>query len=227
MLLGSDGLERLKASRILVFGLGGVGGYVVEALARSGVGALDLVDHDRISLTNLNRQILATDSSVGSLKTSVARRRIQEINPACSVTELPVFYLPDTGDCIDFRLYDYVIDAVDTLTAKLLIVEQARTAGVPVISAMGTGNRLDPTQLRVGDLYETSGCPLARAMRRECRKRGIPELRVVWSLEEPIRPLNCGEETERRALPGSAIFVPAAAGLLMASEAVRDIVKKR
>ncbi len=146
MLLGSDGLERLKASRILVFGLGGVGGYAVEALARSGVGALDLVDHDRISLTNLNRQILATDSSVGSLKTSIARRRIQEINPACSVTELPVFYLPDTGDCIDFRLYDYVVDAVDTLTAKLLIVEKARSAGVPVISAMGTGNRLDPTQ---------------------------------------------------------------------------------
>lgn len=237
MLLGSEGLRRLAACRAAVFGLGGVGGYAAEALARSGVGALDLIDHDRISVTNLNRQILALHSTVGQYKTDAAKARIQDIAPDCKVRTYAMFILPDTADQFDFSQYDCVIDAIDTVTGKLTIIEKAKDAGVPVISVMGTGNKLDPTKLKIADLYETSACPLARVMRRECRKRGITGLKVVYSEEEPIRPQRKAEaEAEdtgnpdeapanrRKDVPGSLAFVPAAAGMAAASAAVRELL---
>ena len=225
MLLGEEAMARLASARVAVFGLGGVGGYAAEALARSGIGALDLVDHDRVSETNLNRQILALESTIGMFKTDVAAARIKEINPACLVTTYQVFYLPDTADQFDFSAYDYIIDAIDTVTGKLLLAERAKQSKTPIISSLGTGNKLDPTLLQVGDLYETEFCPLARIMRRECRKRDITSLKVVYSKEPPLRP---GESEEdpgaRRSIPGSAVFVPASAGLLLASQVVKDLI---
>ena len=212
-------MERLKGARVAVFGIGGVGGYVVEALARSGIGALDLIDHDRVSFSNLNRQIIATRSSVGRLKIEVAAERIRDINPDCTVRTYRTFFLPETAGDFDFGVYDYVVDAVDTVTAKLLIAEKARDAGVPVISAMGTGNKLHPDRLEVADLFETSECPLARVMRKEARKRGIEHLKVVYSKETPLTPLNTvteadtgGREPEetrygkKRVTPGSTAW---------------------
>ena len=242
LLYGQDNMRRLAASRVAVFGIGGVGGYVVEALARSGVGALDLIDDDRVCITNLNRQILATRKTVGKYKVDAAEERIREINPQCEVKTYKTFYLPETQDQFDFHDYDYVVDAIDTVSGKLAIIENAKKAGVPVISSMGAGNKVDPAALEVADIYETSVCPLARVMRRECRKRGIDSLKVVYSRETPIRPLedmsiSCRQHcvcppgtvrkcTQRRDIPGSTAFVPSVAGLIIAAEVVKDLTRQ-
>jgi tRNA A37 threonylcarbamoyladenosine dehydratase len=229
-LLGQQGLDRLRKSRVAVFGLGGVGGYVVEALARAGIGALDLVDHDTIGLTNLNRQIFATHSTLGMSKAQAAAQRVRDIDPSIAVTVHETFYLPDTAAQFDFTGYDYVVDAIDTVTGKLMLAQQAQEAGTPIISSMGTGNKLDPTAFRVADISETTMCPLARIMRKECKKRGIRKLKVVYSQEEALTPqvdAACTEETPegRRALPGSVSFVPSVAGLILAGEVIKDLVK--
>ena len=219
-------MERLAASRVAVFGIGGVGGYVVEALARSGVGALDLVDHDTVSLSNLNRQISATHNTLGQLKVDAARERILSINPQCVVRTHPTFYLPDTADQFDFTQFDYVVDAIDTVTGKLLLVQQAHDTGTRIISSMGTGNKLDPTAFEVTDINKTTFCPLARIMRKELKKRGIPCLKVVYSREPAMTPDNGDEPLEfsgRKPVPGSTAFVPAAAGLIIAGEVVKDL----
>jgi tRNA A37 threonylcarbamoyladenosine dehydratase len=227
LLLGADAMERLWNARVAVFGIGGVGGYAVEALARSGVGTLDLFDHDTVSLTNLNRQILATHDTVGMRKVDAAKARIHAICPDITVHAHPVFYLPETADQFDFTQYDYIIDAIDTVTGKLCIIENAIRANVPVISSMGTGNKLDATALQVTDISKTSFCPLARIMRKELRKRGIEHLKVVYSTEEALTPVGAEEEAAalgKRTIPGSTAFVPAVAGLILAGEVVRDIV---
>ena len=230
LLFGPEGMEKLRNSRVAVFGIGGVGGYAVEALARSGIGALDLIDHDRVSLTNLNRQLYATHKTIGLYKVDVARERILDINPDCTVRTYKVFYLPDTRDQFDFTQYDYVIDAIDTVTGKLALAEDAQKAGTPIISSMGTGNKLDPTALRVTDIYQTSVCPLARVMRSACRTRGLDHLKVLYSTEAPLRPRKdpseIQEDTVRRDIPGSTAFVPSAAGLILAGEVVKDLLKR-
>ena len=229
MLLGEDAVERLAGARVAVFGLGGVGGYVVEALCRAGVGALDLIDKDEISLSNLNRQLLATHDTVGMPKTQAARQRIAQINPACVVREFAMFYLPETADALDFRDYDYIVDAVDTVAAKLALVQRAAECGTPIISCMGTGNKLDPTAFQVADISKTSMCPLARVMRRELGRRGIRHLKVVYSQEEAIKPTGWEEEAAalgKRQIPGSVSFVPGAAGLILAGEVIKDIIRR-
>ena len=226
MLLGSDAIQRLQNARVAVFGLGGVGGYVVEALARSGVGSLDLIDSDTVSVSNLNRQILATHSTVGMLKVDAARQRVQDINPACNVKTYPIFYTPDTADSFDFTQYDYIVDAIDTVTGKLALVERAKAAGTPIICCMGTGNKLDASAFQVADISKTTMCPLARVMRKELTKRGIRHLKVVYSQEEALTPTGWEEEAAalgKRQIPGSVAFVPGAAGLLLAGEVVRDL----
>ena len=226
MLLGTQALERLQGARVAVFGLGGVGGYAVEALARSGVGSLDLIDNDTVSISNLNRQILATHATVGMRKVDAARQRVLDINPECQVRTYPVFYTPDTADSFDFTQYDYIIDAIDTVTGKLALVEQARAAGTPIICCMGTGNKLDASGFQVADISKTSMCPLARVMRRELAKRGIRHLKVVYSQEEALTPTGWEEEAAalgKRQIPGSVAFVPGAAGLLLAGEVIRDL----
>ena len=231
LLYGKEAMEKLAASRVAVFGIGGVGGYAVEALVRSGIGALDLIDDDKVSLTNLNRQIIATRKTIGLYKVDVAKERIHEINPDCIVRTFQTFYLPETQDLFDFRDYDYVIDAIDTVTGKLTIIENAKKASVPVISSMGAGNKTDASAFEVADLYETSVCPLAKVMRRECKKRGIDSLKVVYSKEPPSRPLEDASPEEssahpkRRSIPGSAAFVPSVAGLIIAGEVVRDLTR--
>ena len=229
-LLGNEAMKKLQNATVAVFGLGGVGGYVVEALARSGIGHLVLVDHDTISPTNLNRQILATHDTVGCSKAETAKQRVLAINPEAQVEAIQIMYLPETADQFDFASYSYVVDAIDTVTGKLTLVQAAQKANVPIISCMGTGNKLDPTAFRVADIYETSGCPLARIMRKECRRRGIPQLKVVYSLEEPMAPVIGPEDPAwaelpqgRNALPGSSAFVPGTAGLILASQVVRDL----
>ncbi len=225
LLLGPRAMQRLKNARVAVFGIGGVGGFTVEALARSGVGALDLIDHDTVSLTNLNRQIIATEETIGRYKVDVAAERVHSINPDCVVRTYRTFYLPDTADQFDFHQYDYVVDAVDTVTGKLLLIEQAKACGTPVISSMGAGNKLDPTAFRVADLYETDICPLAKVMRKECRKRGIDHLKVVYSREKPVAPQGpVQEETTRRSLPGSIAFVPSVVGLIIGGEVIKDLI---
>ena len=227
LLLGREAMEKLAASRVAVFGIGGVGGYAVEALARSGVGALDIIDDDRVCITNINRQIIATRATVGKFKTDAAEERILQINPECRVTKHQTFYMPDTAEEFDFTLYDYVIDAIDTVTGKIGLVMQAEKCGTPIISCMGAGNKLDPTALEVADIYETSVCPLARVMRYELRKRKISKLKVVYSKEKPIVPNEdeeCRSEAgNRRSVPGSVAFVPSAAGLIIAGEVIKDL----
>lgn len=231
LLLGQDAMERLENARVAVFGVGGVGGYVVEALARSGVGTLDLIDHDKVSLTNLNRQILALHSTIGQYKVDVLKNRILDINPNAHVNVYKTFYMPDTAEQFDFRQYDYVVDAIDTVTGKLGIVQQASEAGVSVISSMGAGNKLDATAFEVADIYETSVCPLAKVMRKELKKRGIDHLKVVYSREKPLSPDGAGaglqEKAEktpgRRQTPGSIAFVPSVAGLIIAGEVIKDV----
>lgn len=227
LLLGEAGLEKLKKARVAVFGIGGVGGYAAEALARSGVGELDLVDKDVVSASNINRQIIATTKTVGRPKVEAMKERIAEISPDITVHVRQCFFLPENAAEFDFSVYDYVVDAVDTVTAKLALVERAREAGVPVISSMGAGNKLDPTRFEVADIYGTSVCPLAKVMRRELKKRGIESLKVVYSREEPRTPLyneDFRPEPGRRATPGSVAFVPSVAGLILAGEVVKDIV---
>ncbi len=230
LLIGNDGIGRLARSRVAVFGIGGVGGYAVEALARSGVGSLDLIDHDKVDLTNLNRQIFALHSTLGRYKVDVAKERIADINPQARVNAFQVFYLPETAGQFDFTQYDYVIDAIDTVTGKLALIERAQEAGVPVISSMGAGNKMDPSAFQVADIYETSVCPLAKVMRRELKKRGIKKLKVVYSKEQPqvpVRQPQSGQTSgsERKTAPGSNAFVPSAAGLILAGEVVRDLLK--
>ena len=231
-LLGSEAMEKLKNAHVAVFGLGGVGGYVAEALARCGVGNLDLVDHDTISPTNINRQILATHDTVGMDKAEAAAQRAKAINPNCNARALKIFYLPETADQFDFTKYDYVVDAIDTVTGKMMLIKAAKDAGTPIISSMGTGNKLDPTAFRVADIHETSVCPLARIIRKECRKRGIKKLKVVYSTEDPIKlelapddPAWAELPEGRNALPGSVCFVPATAGMIIAGEVVKDLIK--
>ena len=220
MLIGSDGLEKLKNARVAVFGIGGVGGYVVEALARSGVGAFDLIDSDTVALSNLNRQIIATRDTMGKYKTEVMRERIHSICPDTEVNVHNCFYLPDTRDQFDFSQYDYVVDAVDTVTAKIDLIMSAKEAGVPVISSMGAGNKMNPAMFEVADIYKTSVCPLAKVMRKELKKRGVDRLKVVYSKEEAIKR----ETDERKPVPGSIAFVPSVAGLIIASEVVKDLI---
>lgn len=252
LLIGSENTERLKQARVAVFGIGGVGGYVAEALARSGVGTLDLIDSDRICLSNLNRQIYALHSTIGKYKVDVAKERIQDINPEAHVNVYRIFYLPETASQFDFAKYDYVVDAIDTVTGKLMLIQQAKEAGTPVISAMGAGNKMDPAAFRVADISKTSVCPLAKVMRRELKKRGINHLKVVYSEEKPLTPIQarCSQEeplltedcaaaqneassesaapqslTKRRQTPGSNAFVPAVAGLILAGEVVKDMLQ--
>ena len=227
MLLGDGAIQRLKRARVAVFGVGGVGGYVVEALARSGVGALDLVDSDRVVPSNLNRQIIATRETLGLLKVDAAKARVLSINPDCRVATFPIFYLPETADRFDFSQYDYVVDAIDTVAGKLQLIEAAKAAGTPIISCMGAGNKLDPTAFRVADIAETSVCPLARVMRRELKKRGIDHVKVIYSTEPALSPAPAEEPTARRATPGSVAFVPSVAGLILAGEVIKDIIKIR
>ena len=226
MLLGAPSVERLGAARVAVFGLGGVGGHVVEALARAGIGQLDLIDNDTVSLSNLNRQLLATHSTLGLPKVEAGRRRVLDINPNCRVRTYEVFYTPETADGFDFTAYDYIVDCIDTVTAKLCMIERATAAGTPIISSMGTGNKLDPAAFQVADISKTAMCPLARVMRKELGKRGIKHLKVVYSREEALPPTGWEEEAAalgKRQIPGSVSFVPGAAGLILAGEVIKDI----
>ena len=226
LLLGAEAMEKLHHARVAVFGIGGVGGYTVEALARSGVGALDLIDDDKVCLTNLNRQIIATRSTVGQYKVDVAEQRIHDIDPNIKVTTHRCFFGPETQNDFDFTQYDYVVDAIDTVTGKLALVQNAHDAGTPIISCMGTGNKLDASMFEVADITKTSMCPLARVMRRELSKRGIRHLKVVYSKEEALTPTGWEAEAAalgKRQIPGSSAFVPGTAGLILAGEVVRDI----
>jgi len=243
LIYGEEVMGRLASSHVAVFGIGGVGGYVVEALARTGIGSVDLIDDDKVCLTNINRQIIATRKTIGKYKVDVARERILDINPNCNVRTFKTFFLPETADQFDFSEYDYVVDAIDTVTGKLSIIEKAKEAGVPVISSMGAGNKVNPGLFEVADIFETSVCPLAKVMRHECKKRGIKNLKVVYSKEKPLRPvedmsISCRQNcvcppgttrkcTERRDIPGSTAFVPSVVGLIIAGEVINDIAAER
>jgi tRNA A37 threonylcarbamoyladenosine dehydratase len=234
LLLGSEGVDRLRSAHVALFGLGGVGGYAAEALARAGIGRIDLIDNDTVSLTNLNRQMLALHSTLGQYKVDAAAARIRDIDPTIEVRTFKTFYLPETANQFDFTQYDYVLDAIDTVTGKLALMQQARDAGVPIISCMGTGNKLDPTGFKVADISKTSGCALSRVIRKECAKRGIKGVKVVYSEELPLEVENDAEEmaqsreagSSRRSLPGSTPFVPGVAGLIMAGQVIRDLAGK-
>lgn len=241
LLIGKEGIEKLHKSRVAIFGIGGVGGYTVDALVRSGVEQIDLIDDDKVCLTNLNRQLIATRKTVGKDKVDIMRERILEINPKVTVNVYKTFFLPENADTFPFEEYDYVVDAVDTVTAKIQLVMEAKEAGVPIISSMGAGNKLDASKFQVADIYKTKVCPLAKVMRRELKKRGVKKLKVVYSEEQPTRPIedmaiscrtNCicppGAEhkcTERRDIPGSVAFVPSVAGLIIAGEVVKDLCR--
>lgn len=242
LLLGRAAMEHLSKCRVAVFGIGGVGGYVCEALARSGVGTFDLIDDDKVCLTNINRQIIATNKTVGKYKTDVMKERILDINPEAEVNTYKCFFLPENASDFPFEKYDYVVDAIDTVTAKIELVMKCQAAGVPIISSMGAGNKLDPTQFRVADIYKTQMDPLAKVMRRELKKRGVKKLKVVYSQEEPVVPIgnaeSCGNDNSddsfktgshdagRRAIPGSTAFVPSVAGLIIAGEVIKDLTGK-
>ncbi|MBQ9276262.1 MAG: tRNA threonylcarbamoyladenosine dehydratase [Clostridia bacterium] len=242
LLVGEDGMNKLFGARVAVFGIGGVGGYTVEALVRSGVGAIDLIDDDKVCLTNLNRQLYATRKTIGKYKVDVAEERIHEINPNCKVMTYKTFYTLETADQFDFSQYDYVVDAIDTVTGKIELVLRAQSLGVPIISSMGAGNKMDPTGFEVADIYKTSVCPLAKVMRRELKRRGVKSLKVVYSKEPPITPIddmtiscrtNCicppgtaRKCTERRQVPGSNAFVPSVVGLIIAGEIIKDLIAK-
>lgn len=241
LIFGKEAMDKLKGARVAVFGVGGVGGYTVEALARSGVGAIDIIDDDKVCLTNINRQIIATTKTVGKYKVDVAKERIEDINPDCKVTAFKTFYMPETADQFDFTQYDYVVDAIDTVTGKIALIENAKKAGTPIISSMGAGNKVDPTAFEVTDIYKTSVCPLAKVMRYELKRRGIRKLKVVYSKEKPIPPvddmdISCRQHcicppgterkcTQRRQVPGSTAFVPSVAGLIIAGEVIKDITQ--
>ena len=224
LLVGEDNIQKLNQAHVIVFGVGGVGGYVVEALVRSGIGHITIVDNDVISLSNLNRQIIATQETIGQKKVDVMKKRILSIHPECDVTTLDMFYLPETADQIDLSQYDYVIDAIDTITSKIELAVRCDQK-IPLISSMGTGNKMNPALLQVSDIYKTSVCPLAKVMRRELKKRRVKQLKVVYSQELPMKPFESDEITHKRTIPGSTAFVPSSAGLLIASEVVRDLLK--
>lgn len=242
LVYGEEVMKKLASSRVAVFGIGGVGGYVVEALVRSGIGALDLIDDDKVCLTNINRQIIATRKTIGKYKVDVAEERVHDINPDCDVKTYKTFFLPETKDEFDFTQYDYVVDAIDTVTGKLGIIECCQDANVPVISSMGAGNKVNASMFEVADIYKTSVCPLAKVMRHECKKRGIKKLKVVYSKEQPRRPLedmsiSCRQHcicppgtvrkcSERRDIPGSTAFVPSVVGLIIAGEVINDLAAK-
>ena len=229
MLLGEEAIEKLQRARVAVFGIGGVGGYTVEALARAGIGHIDLIDNDCVSLSNINRQILATHSTVGMPKVEAAKQRILDINPECRVVTHQVFYTPETEKQFDFTQYDYIVDAIDTVTGKLALVQNAHAVGTPIICCMGTGNKLDASAFQIADISKTSMCPLARIMRKELGKRGIRHLKVVYSQEEALTPTGWEEEAAalgKRQIPGSVSFVPGAAGLILAGEVIKDIAGK-
>ncbi len=232
LLFGSAGMERLAKARVAVFGIGGVGGHAVDALVRSGIGAIDLIDNDRVALTNLNRQMIATHNSIGEYKVDAAKAHILSIHPQCRVVTHQKFYLPETASEFDFSQYDYIIDAIDTVSGKISLAEEAEKCGVPIISSMGAGNKLDPTAFRVADIYETSVCPLAKVMRRELKKRGIRKLKVVYSEELPIEAseeaiaqvmAEEGSDSPRKRVPGSTAFVPSVVGLILAGEVLKDL----
>ena len=227
MLIGQENLDKLAAAKVLVFGVGGVGGYVCEALCRAGVGRIDIVDRDIVDVTNINRQIIATHDTVGKPKVEVCRQRMLSINPDIKVSARQCFYLPDRADEFDFAAYDYIVDAIDTVTGKIALVVNANAAGTPIISSMGAGNKLDPTQFRISDIFSTDTDPLSRVMRRELKKRGIKKLKVVWSPEKPITPIKTMEEdnSKRRSTPGSVAFVPSVSGLIMAGEIIRTLAQ--
>lgn len=230
LLLGAAAMEKLKNARVAIFGLGGVGGYVAEALARCGVGAMELVDHDTISLSNINRQVLALHSTVGLPKAEAAKRRVLDINPDCAVTARQEFYGPDTAQSFDFTGYDYVVDAIDTVTGKLALIAAAKATGVPILCCMGTGNKLDASRFQIADISKTTVCPLARIMRKECAKRGFKRVKVLFSTEDALTPELTPEAAAempegRRSVPGSVAFVPSVAGLLIAGEVVKDLTK--
>lgn len=242
LLFGQEAIKTLAASRVAVFGLGGVGGYAVEALVRSGIGAIDIIDNDKICLSNINRQIYATTKTIGRYKADVASERIAEINPDIIVRSYKTFYMPDTSDNFDFTQYDYIVDAIDTVTGKLELIVRANEAGTPIISSMGAGNKLDPTAFEVTDIYKTSVCPLAKVMRRELKKRGIEKLKVVYSKEPPLTPIDAPDKeidsdktdavnigslhSAKRQTPGSTAFVPSVAGLIIAGEVIKDIISR-
>ena len=238
LVFGEEAMQRLAEARVAVFSIGGVGGYTVEALARSGIGQLDLIDDDKVCITNVNRQLLATLKTVGQYKVDVAKERIADINPKCRVNTFKTFYMPDTKDEFDFTQYDYIVDAIDTVKGKLALALSAQKAGTPIISSMGAGNKVNAAAFEVADIYETSVCPLARVMRYECRRRGIKKLKVVYSKEKPIKPkedmsISCRRHcvcppgtrkcTVRRDIPGSTAFVPSVAGLIIAGEVIKDL----
>lgn len=228
LLLGEEAIDRLQNARVIVFGVGGVGGHVCEALVRSGVGEIDIVDNDTVSVSNINRQIIATHSTVGKLKVDVMRDRLLDINPDAKVNAHACFFLPENADTFHFEQYDYVVDCIDTVTGKIEIIMRAQAAGAPVISAMGAGNKLDPSRFKVADIYKTDVCPLAKTMRRELKKRGVKKLKVVFSDEKPIVPTSrrdnpVQEGPRKRDIPGSTAFVPAVAGMVLAGEVIRDI----
>lgn len=224
LLVGEDNIQKLNQAHVIVFGVGGVGGYVVEALVRSGIGHITIVDNDVISLSNLNRQIIATQETIGQKKVDVMKKRILSIHPECDVTTLDMFYLPETADQIDLSQYDYVVDAIDTVTSKIELAVRCDQK-IPLISSMGTGNKMNPALLQVSDIYKTSVCPLAKVMRRELKKRRVKHLKVVYSQELPMKPFASDEITHKRVIPGSTSFVPSSAGLLIASEVIKDLLK--
>lgn len=240
LLLGNDSMKTLAQSRVAVFGIGGVGGYTVEALVRSGVGTIDIIDDDKVCLTNINRQIFATRATVGKYKVDVAEERIKQINPDCIVNKHQMFYSPETAEKFDFSQYNYVVDAIDTVTGKIALVMQAQASNTPIISSMGAGNKMEPSLFEVADIYKTSVCPLAKVMRRELKKRGVKKLKVVYSKEQPIKPvedmaISCKTHcicppgtarkcTQRRSVPGSTAFVPSTVGLIIAGEVVKDLI---
>ena len=228
LLLGKDNINKLKDKRVAIFGVGGVGGYVVEALARTGVGYLDLIDNDTVSLTNINRQIIALHSTIGKDKVEVARDRVLDINPMCDVKMYKTFYLPDTASLFNFKDYDYVIDAIDTVAGKLMLIEEAKRNDVPIICSLGAGNHLDPLSFKVTDIYKTSMCPLAKVMRHELKKRNIKDVKVVYSTEPAIKPYDYSEiqkDSSKRSTPGSVSFIPSIVGLIIASEVIKDLIK--
>ncbi len=223
LLIGEKGILKIKNSKVIVFGIGGVGGYVVEALARCGVGQIDMVDNDKVATSNINRQIIALNSNVGQYKVDVAKKRLLDINPDLKIKTYKTFYMPKTKDIFNFKDYDYIVDAIDTVTGKISLIEEAKSADIPIICSMGAGNKLDPTLFKVADISKTSVCPLARTIRLELKKRNIKNVKVVFSTEPPIKPLQSEEKTTKRQTPGSISFVPSVAGLIIASEVVKDL----
>lgn len=225
LLIGKDGLEKLSAARVAVFGAGGVGGYVIEALARSGVGTIDVIDNDTIAASNINRQIIATTKNIGQYKVDAVKERVLEINPDAKVNIYKTFYMPETSDQFDFREYDYVVDAIDTVSGKIELVMQAEKCNTPIICSMGAGNKMNPTEFEVSDIYKTSVCPLAKVMRQELKKRGIKKLKVVYSREIPVKlPAASTDEKTKKRIPGSNAFVPSVVGLIIASEVIKDLI---